>query len=95
MVFERELGIEIADIFKNTFGSEIEPDKLVFQATRKEFPGDITLVVFNLSKSTGKKPEEVGEVIGNELVSSGKWICGFNVVKGFLNIEINRNGKSV
>ena len=88
MVFERELGIEIADIFKNTFGSEIEPDKLVFQATRKEFPGDITLVVFNLSKSTGKKPEEVGEVIGNGLVSSGKWISGFNVVKGFLNIEI-------
>jgi arginyl-tRNA synthetase len=88
MVFERELGIEIADIFKNTFGSAIEPDKLVFQATRKEFPGDITLVVFNLSKSTGKKPEEIGEVIGNGLVSSGKWISGFNVVKGFLNIEI-------
>lgn len=88
MVFERELGIDIADIFKITFGSGIDAEKLVFQATRKEFPGDITLVVFNLSKSAGKKPEEVGEVIGKELVASGKWVSGYNVVKGFLNLEI-------
>ncbi len=88
MVFEKELGLEIADIFKNIFGTNVETDKLVFQATRKEFPGDLTLVVFNLSKSAGKKPEEVGESIGKELIASGNWASGYNVVKGFLNIEI-------
>ncbi|MFM7902264.1 MAG: arginine--tRNA ligase [Bacteroidota bacterium] len=88
MVFEKELGLEIADIFNNIFGTAVETDKLVFQATRKEFPGDLTLVVFNLSKSAGKKPEEVGEAIGTALVASGKWASGYNVVKGFLNIEI-------
>lgn len=88
MVFENELGREIADIHKDLFGSNIDAGKLVFQATRKEFPGDITLVVFNLSKSTGKKPEEVGESIGKALIDSGKFASGFNVIKGFLNIEI-------
>ena len=88
MIFEKELALAIASICQRHLGVEIDPDQLTFQATRKEFPGDITLVVFNLSKSAGKKPEDVGTLIGTELVNRADMVAGFNVVKGFLNLEI-------
>lgn len=88
MIFEKELGLAIADICQKHLGFDVDPENLVFQATRKEFPGDITLVVFNLSKSAGKKPEEVGAAIGQELIHQADLVSTYNVVKGFLNLEI-------
>ncbi|HBF19911.1 MAG: arginine--tRNA ligase [Owenweeksia sp.] len=59
------------------------------QQTRKEFEGDLTLVVFPYLKSSRKGPEQTGADIGNYLVEKVDEVSGFNVVKGFLNLVIS------
>jgi arginyl-tRNA synthetase len=59
------------------------------QNTRKEFVGDITLVVFPFLKISRKGPEATAAEIGEYLLSEVSEVKSFNVVKGFLNIEIN------
>ncbi|WP_417195455.1 arginine--tRNA ligase [Bizionia sp.] len=59
-----------------------------FQATRKEFPGDITVVVFSMLREIKGNPVQIGEQIGQFLKDNLDVVIGFNVVKGFLNIEI-------
>lgn len=64
----------------------ISPDKIEFQATRKDFEGDITLVIFPLLKLIKGNPAEIGNTIGNYLVENVADVQKFNVVAGFLNI---------
>ncbi len=59
-----------------------------FQHTRKEFDGDITLVVFSLLRHIKANPVALGEAIGKHLVETVSWVSDFNVVKGFLNLSI-------
>ncbi|MDX1272000.1 arginine--tRNA ligase [Bizionia paragorgiae] len=59
-----------------------------FQATRKEFAGDITIVVFPMLRVIKGNPVQIGEAIGKYLVDKVKEVKAFNVVKGFLNVEI-------
>lgn len=59
-----------------------------FQATRKEFAGDITIVVFPMLRVVKGNPVQIGEAIGAYLVDNVKEVKAFNVVKGFLNVEI-------
>jgi arginyl-tRNA synthetase len=59
-----------------------------FQQTRKEFDGDITLVVFSLLRSIKANPIVLGGEIGAHLVDQVAWVTDFNVVKGFLNVSI-------
>tara|TARA_B100000674_G_scaffold477947_1_gene474417 strand:- start:280 stop:2046 length:1767 start_codon:yes stop_codon:yes gene_type:complete len=60
-----------------------------FQKTRKEFEGDITLVVFSLLRVSKKGPEKTAEEIGLFLQKNLKEVDSFNVVKGFLNLSIS------
>ncbi len=60
-----------------------------WQDTRKEFEGDLTLVVFPLLKFARSKPEKLGEEIGEYLVGKSPGIIRFNVVKGFLNLVLS------
>jgi arginyl-tRNA synthetase len=59
-----------------------------FQHTRKEFDGDITLVVFSLLRHIKANPFVLGEAIGEYLVKTTEHVTAFNVVKGFLNLSI-------
>nr|WP_034043377.1 arginine--tRNA ligase [Wocania ichthyoenteri] len=67
----------------------LEIDTVEFQATRKEFAGDITVVIFPMLRYIKGNPVQIGETIGNYLVEHIDDVKAFNVVKGFLNIEIN------
>ena len=60
-----------------------------FQATRKEFEGDITVVVFPMLRYKKGNPVQIGEDLGNYLVENIPEIIRFNVVKGFLNVVID------
>ncbi|HEY4617954.1 MAG TPA: arginine--tRNA ligase [Flavobacterium sp.] len=64
-------------------------DKVEFQTTRKEFEGDITMVIFPLLKVVKSNPVELGNKIGNYLVENVEEVARFNVVSGFLNIVIS------
>ncbi|MFV8326070.1 arginine--tRNA ligase [Flavobacterium sp. ZS1P14] len=67
---------------------DIAIDKVEFQTTRKEFEGDITMVIFPLLKVIKSNPVELGNKIGNYLVENVTEVSRFNVVSGFLNIVI-------
>lgn len=80
---------KIIEAVKVLYNSEV-PGKLVqLQETRKEFRGDFTLVVFPLLRYSKNTPEKTGESIGNYLLESFPSVSGFNVIKGFLNLEIS------
>ena len=68
---------------------DVAIDKVEFQATRKEFEGDITMVIFPLLKVIKSNPVELGNKIGNYLVDNVAEVAKFNVVSGFLNIVIS------
>lgn len=87
----QEIQAQVQQAFPALFGSEVELNKITINETPKEFTGDITLVVFPLLKLTKKNPEESAKTIGEYLVENNKNITGYNIIKGFLNLEINNS----
>jgi arginyl-tRNA synthetase len=73
---------------KDLYGVETAPEQIVPQATRKEFEGNLTIVVFPWVKAARKAPNAVATEIGNYLVEHEPAVNRFNAVKGFLNIVI-------
>lgn len=68
---------------------DVAVDKVEYQATRKEFEGDITVVIFPFLKQIKGNPVEIGTKIGEYLVENTTVIERFNVVKGFLNLVVS------
>lgn len=68
---------------------EVEIPSVEFQATRKEFEGDITVVVFPMLRYKKGNPAQIGEELGKYIVENLKEITNYNVVKGFLNLVID------
>jgi arginyl-tRNA synthetase len=81
------LSPQISTAIQTLFNVSVE--KIEFQSTRKEFEGDITMVIFPLLKQIKSNPVELGNKIGNYLVENLPEVAGFNVVSGFLNIVIS------
>ncbi len=63
-------------------------EKIEFQATRKDFEGDITMVIFPLLKKMQGNPTDIGNKIGSYLVEKSQDVLSYNVVSGFLNIIV-------
>ena len=68
---------------------ETEIPTVEFQATRKEFEGDITVVVFPMLRYKKGNPVQIGNDLGNYIVENAQEVIRFNVVKGFLNLVID------
>ena len=68
---------------------EIEIPSVEFQATRKEFEGDITVVVFPLLRYKKGNPAQIADDLGNYIIKNVTEVTNFNVVKGFLNLVID------
>ena len=79
---------KIREAVKALYNSQVADDLIQVQETRKDFRGDFTLVVFPLLRFSKNTPEKTGESIGTYLVNNFYAISGYNVVKGFLNLEI-------
>ncbi len=82
-ILSPQISIAIQTLF------DVRIDKFEFQSTRKEFEGDITLVIFPLLKQIKSNPVELGNKIGQFLVENVREVSKFNVVSGFLNIVIS------
>ena len=87
MTLQNLLLPHIQSAIDSHFGVKIE--KIEFQSTRKEFNGDITIVLFPLLKTIKVAPLEIGTKIGSYLVENVTDVLEFNVVAGFLNILIS------
>ncbi len=83
-----QLSEAIIKGFQELFDTTIQESQVQLQKTKKEFDGQITLVVFPFLKLTKKGPEQSAEVIGSYLKENTELVENFNVVKGFLNLEI-------
>ena len=70
---------------------DVDLDKVEFQATRKDFEGDITVVVFPILRHIKANPVAIGEFLGNHLVAQLPQVEKFNVVQGFLNLVLSDN----
>jgi len=80
---------KIKEAIRVIYNCEVPDDLIQLQETRKEFRGDFTLVVFPLLRYSKNTPEKTGESIGTYLLTSFPSVSGFNVIKGFLNLEIS------
>ena len=77
----------VKSFLKSEFSLSV--NKLEFQSTKKEFTGDITLVIFPLVKDLKISLDDIGEKIGTHLENFNDYVLNFNLVKGFLNLTIS------
>jgi len=87
MNLQETLEIQVKEAVQKLFQAELP--SVEFQSTRKEFAGDITVVVFPMLRVVKGNPVVIGEQIGKYLKSNLDLVKDFNVVKGFLNVEID------
>lgn len=87
MNLQETLSNQVKKAVSTIFGATLESVEL--QATRREFVGDITVVIFPMLRVVKGNPVQIGEQIGQYLQDHVKEVKSFNVVKGFLNIEID------
>jgi arginyl-tRNA synthetase len=81
----------VAKAVKHLYDADFEATKINVSPTRKGVDGDYTVLVFPFAKIARKKPEAIGEDIGNFLVEQVDSISGFNIIKGFLNLVVSDN----
>jgi arginyl-tRNA synthetase len=84
---QHKLEIAVKNGFKEIYKTEI--DSVEFQATRKDFEGDITIVIFAFLRYLKGNPVEIGTKLGTYLKENVLEVADFNVVKGFLNLVIS------
>ena len=89
MTVETIITGAVSKALKELYGLDVAPESIVPQQTRKEFEGNLTIVVFPWLKASHKSPEATANEIGEWLVANEPAVEKFNVVKGFLNISIN------
>ncbi|MCM1152971.1 MAG: arginine--tRNA ligase [Muribaculum sp.] len=88
MKIEDIIAQGVANAVKALYNADIDPASVVPQATKKEFEGNLTVVVFPFLKISRKAPESTANEIGAWLKENVDAIGGFNAVKGFLNLSI-------
>ena len=88
MSLDKTISAAVAKAVGELYGITAAPDSIQTSATRKEFEGNLTVMVFPFVKAAHKAPEAVGTEIGRWLVDNEPAVAAFNTVKGFLNIVI-------
>ncbi|MCX4279999.1 MAG: arginine--tRNA ligase [Muribaculaceae bacterium] len=89
MTIENIIAEGVVKAVKELYGADVEPKLVAPSATKKEFEGDLTVVVFPLLKISRKAPDATATEIGEWIVKNIDAVERFNVVKGFLNITVS------
>jgi arginyl-tRNA synthetase len=80
----------IQNTLKDLYQKDFNESSITINLTKPEFEGDYTLVLFSFIKDLKKNPEDIGNEIGKKLLSTyPQFISGFNIIKGFLNLNIS------
>lgn len=88
MSIEGKICSSVIKAVKELYGADVSEKMVQIQKTKREFEGNLTLVVFPFLKTSRKKPEDTAQEIGEYLKANDENIASFNVVKGFLNLVI-------
>lgn len=87
---ENKLIKKVVEGIKQLYGEDVNVNQVQVQKTRKDFEGDLTIVVFPFLRISKKGPEQTAEDLGNFINKNVDEVIGFNVVKGFLNFSISK-----
>ncbi|MBM3419766.1 MAG: arginine--tRNA ligase [Bacteroidetes bacterium] len=79
------------DAIRSLYGAEPDESAIQIHETRKEFNGDFTLIVFPLTRYSKNTPEATGTELGSWLKNEYREIESFNVIKGFLNLQLSKS----
>lgn len=88
MTLEATLSTALKSTLQELYNIDIEANASLIQPTRKEFDGDLTIVVFPYVKLAHKAPDMVAKEIGDKLCEKVEFLTDYNVVKGYLNLSI-------
>jgi arginyl-tRNA synthetase len=91
MNLETTIGTVVAQAVETLYGLKIEANQIQLQKTKREFEGELTVVIFPFVKAARKSPEQTGQEIGEYLQKNNPVVSAFNVIKGFLNLSISQN----
>lgn len=88
-MIENKIQNAVAKALNSLYNISVSADNVALQNTKKEYKGDFTIVTFAWLKQAHRKPEELGRELGEAVMQAVPEIASFNVIKGFLNFEIN------
>ena len=88
MSIDRIIAQSVAHALKELYNIDVDASSIVPETTKKEFEGNLTVIVFPWVKIARKAPAMVGKEIGDWLVANEPAVCRYNVINGFLNIVI-------
>jgi arginyl-tRNA synthetase len=91
MLLFDKIRTEIVNALHREFGKTIDPDLLVVTPTRKEFAGDMTVILFPVVKELRKSPADLGKFIGDYLSQRMPEVEDFNLIQGYLNLTLTQN----
>lgn len=91
MRIEEMIQNATVEAIQTLYNAEVSDDQVQVQNTRKDFEGDVTIVVFPFLRFSKKSPEATAEELGTYLRDNVSFVEGFNVIKGFLNLVIDKN----
>ena len=86
---QQQLTYHTKQAVKELYGADLPDQQITIQETRKEFEGQLTLVVFPITRFSRKSPEATGADIGNYLLEQIPELTAFNTIKGFLNLSLS------
>ncbi|MFP4691779.1 MAG: arginine--tRNA ligase, partial [Bacteroidales bacterium] len=89
MNIEQKIISQVVSMLMEQSGVQFETKQVQLQKTRKEFQGDLTLVVFPFAKAMRMSPEQTAEKLGSHLLVTIDDVVAFNVIKGFLNLTLS------
>ena len=91
MWFEEEIKSDVVAAVQSLFGATLANEDVATQQTNPDFAGDLTVVIFKLTKVSRLSPEKTAEAIGSYLNENSHLVVAYNVVKGFLNLVLNES----
>ena len=86
---EQQLKEATVTAVKDLFEVQVSTEQVMVNHTRKEFEGDLTVVVFPFVRFARRSPQQTGDLIGTYLQEKFDFITGFNTIKGFLNLNVS------
>ena len=90
MTIEQQIITSAQAAVKELYGQDVPENMVQLQKTRSGFEGNLTLVVFPFLKMSHKKPEDTAQDLGAYIKANCEAVADFNVVKGFLNLVVDR-----
>ena len=89
MELQEKIKTEVIKVFRDEFGYECSLNEISIDQTPKNFTGFYTLILFPHLKFLKLNLEEAGKIIGENLTKNSEIVSGYNLVKGFLNFDLN------